>query len=81
MNIHHDGEERCNFEQPRVSNDFMSCILSSPAAARFNFLKPSLASCLGFIIDGDLAIKWEEHLRPAKDCSVEIHFQLPAYVC
>jgi hypothetical protein len=37
---------------------------------RFTFLQPYLRDCLGFIIDGDMAIKWKETCEPARHFSV-----------
>ena len=45
---------------------------SMPTVGSSAFLGPYLNECSGFIIDGDLAIRWTEARTPAKHRSVII---------
>ncbi|KAF8511365.1 hypothetical protein JB92DRAFT_2639550, partial [Gautieria morchelliformis] len=46
----------------------------TPAMIEKNDAILSNQDCLGFIIDGDLAIEWEEHYRPVKHCPGTLPF-------
>ena len=61
----------------RLCGIILVCLCGS---GRFKFLNPYLTSCLGFMIDGDLAIKWAEGRVPGKDRSVGIVWGLVGYV-